>query len=176
MTTSFAPCVVAAVLLGAVVSAGCQHTDRSAASTPSGEVTVEFREMERFTDFDDGPTGYGKTAGDYAAVIKRIVAEEARRRLPVGQELSVTFTNIDLAGDLLPSMKFGLTPVRVIEDHYPAHIDLSFTLTDANGAVLKHGERSLSDRGFEVRMFPGPGSPLNYERELLRDWLRSELG
>ena len=60
------------------------------------------------------------------------------------QRLVVTISDIDMAGAFEPGRRH-LWQVRIIRDVYPPRIDLAFTLTDADGAVVKSGERKLRD-------------------------------
>jgi hypothetical protein len=48
-------------------------------------------------------------------------------------------------------------------------------IKDDAGKVLKEGERRLTDLGFMQRLTIDRQDPLRYEKDLLGDWLRSEL-
>lgn len=131
--------------------------------------------MDKFTDFDDGPGGRPDAAKDHAVVFSAAIRNEAQRYLRAGQSFTVTFTDIDLAGSHLPSMQLGANSVRVVTDHYPPRIELTFTLTDASGAVVKQGSRTLTDRGFNVGSDSLAGGQLQHDVAILRDWVRAEL-
>ncbi|ACB76477.1 DUF3016 domain-containing protein [Opitutus terrae] len=172
-TSSFVRLMGAAVL-GAVALSGCQQFSNQPAADPDS-VQVEFKDMDRFTDFSDEPWGNAIRPEDAAAQFREAVVDEARRHLREGQRLKVVFTDVDLAGDHLPSIRVGATSVRVVKELYPPRIKLTFTLTDANGTVLKQGERNLIDRDFLMRADISIDRSLRYDLHLLRDWLRSEL-
>lgn len=165
--------VAAAAILSTVVFAGCQTSPTAQAR--AGQVVVEFADLEKFTDFGDGPWGPSAALEDHAAAFRDALTDEARRHLREGQTLSVTFRDVDLAGDHLPSMRAGVNSFRVVKDIYPPRIKLTFTLSDASGAVLKQGERTLQDHAFMMRVDISMDRALRYDLRLLRDWVRDEL-
>lgn len=62
----------------------------------------------------------------------------------------------------------------MMRDIYPPRIDLDFTLTDANGKVLRQGSRKLRNLGY-LSSGTGMGSnsdSLRYDKALLDRWLR----
>ena len=61
----------------------------------------------------------------------------------------------------------GRCDVRVMKDTYPPRIDLTFRLVDGDGKELRAGSRKLRDSITDH---------LRYEKALLGDWLRHELG
>jgi hypothetical protein len=66
--------------------------------------------------------------------------------------------------------------VRIVRDLYPPRIDLSFTLTDADGTMIKTGERKLRDLAFMTPMrVTYCNDPLRYEKKLLAEWLDREF-
>lgn len=154
--------------------AACQQLAGDAAK-PAGNVVVEFQAMDKFTDFTDEPWSNALRAEDAAALFREATIKEARRHLTEGQTLKVTFTDVDLAGDDLPSANMGVHAVRIVKTLYPPRIKLTFTLTDATGAVLKQGERSLVDYNFMERADITSDGALRYDLRLLREWVRSEL-
>jgi hypothetical protein len=96
-------------------------------------------------------------------------------RLPDGQTLHVTLTDIDLAGDIEyfhQSYPFGL---RVIRDVDFPRMELSYELRDSNGQVIQSGEDKISDMGFRTPTYASRLNmePLDYEKTLIRDWVRA---
>ena len=90
-------------------------------------------------------------------------------------DLEVTFTNVQRAGTYEPWRGPRFDDVRVIKDIYPPRIDLTFTLTDASGTVIKEGTRELLDQSFLQRGRLNETDPLRFEKRMLDDWLRSEF-
>lgn len=153
----------------------CQQTGGRPANARAGTVTVEFQNPEKFTDFSDEPWGNAVRTEDAVALFREATIDEARRHLQEGQTLHVTFLNVDLAGDHLPSMGRAGNSVRVVKQIYPPRISLSFRLTAADGTVLREGERNLTDHAFMERVDISLDRTLRHELRLLRDWIRDEL-
>lgn len=137
------------------------------------QTQVRFLEPENFTDVRDGwASDFSRDA--YLSEFRDYIADRAENLLAPGQKLSVTFTDIDLAGDFEPWHGPRFNDVRIVKDLYPPRMNLHFQLTDANGAVIKEGSRQLRDLAFLMKRGLSI-DPLRYEKELLDSWLRSEL-
>ena len=94
----------------------------------------------------------------------------ATGRLAEGQKLKVIFTDIDLAGDIPPGRTDN---VRFVQSIYIPRMQLTFELKDAKGTTLRQGERRLIDLDFQSKMtsFMDRNEPLNYDKEMLADWV-----
>lgn len=138
--------------------------------------TVTFQEPDKFTDINDSISGTRKGREYYLSEIQKLVEEQAALLLPAGQKLEMTFTDIDLAGDYLPSMASG-RDVRVIKDIYMPRMKFTYKITDAAGAVVKEGAETISDTNFmnNIGTLVGRGEPLYYDKGLLVNWLRKTL-
>jgi hypothetical protein len=95
-------------------------------------------------------------------------------KLPDGQTLHVTLTDVDLAGDIEyfhHAYPFGL---RVIRDIDFPQMELSYELRDASGAVLKSGDDRIADMNFHFPTYATRlnQQPLDYERALIKQWVR----
>jgi class 3 adenylate cyclase len=163
------------LLLG--LSAGALRSADQAAA-PATRVTVVFDHPEKFTDLKAGDSDEDNERGarDFLPQLKEHLEGEAGRLLGPGQKLTVTFTDIDLAGAYEPWRGPQFSDVRIIKDIYPPRLVLTFVLTGADGKVLKQGPRQLSDMAFLLRITRAfRDDPLRYEKELLDDWLATEL-
>ena len=107
--------------------------------------------------------------------LKRYLEMRAPGLLPAGQKLSVTLTDVDMAGEYEPWQQPGVNDVRIVKDLYPPRIDLEFKVTDAAGAVVKEGKRQLRDLSFMMKLSLRRDDPHRYEKALLDDWLRKDL-
>lgn len=108
---------------------------------------------------------------------RKTLVNSADRVLPSGQHLSITITDVKLAGDFEPWHGPFLDDVRIVKSIYPPRMSLSFTLTDSEGKVLESGERELRDLAFLNRGTSVHASePYRYEKRMLRDWVRREFG
>lgn len=136
---------------------------------------VNFLEPKKFTDVRDSDMGdYERTT--YLDSLRDHLLEQAKHFVPPGQKLSVTFTDIDMAGDFEPWRGPRFSDVRIVKDIYPPRIELSFKLTDAEGNVLKQGKRELRDLAFLMKITMAfRDDPVRHEKALLDDWLRAEF-
>ena len=143
-----------------------------------GRVTVIFSHPEKYTDIRDSQSDFENERGRerYLPAIQEYLEQEAGRRLPAGQKLTVTFSDIDLAGDFEPWHGIQFSDIRIIKDLYVPRLTFTFNITDASGTVLREGERKLVELGFQMRITTGfRDDPLRYEKAMLSDWLRDEL-
>lgn len=159
-------------LLGAGLGlTGCQT--RTPPRDPSA-VTVDFQNPDQFRDVRES-LGGGTDEGALAA-LRTYLQENASTYLQPGQKLHVTFTDIDLAGDFPAGGAGRYDRVRLIRSIYIPRQELTFELTDAAGAVLKQGKRTLMDMNFQAAgMRIGSDQPYFYDKALLEDWLRKEF-
>jgi hypothetical protein len=142
----------------------------------TSRIEVVFQDPEKFADVKDSQMVSERARDGYLEMIKEHLERLAPSFVPEGHKLSVTFTDIDMAGDFEP-WRANASDVRIVRDIYPPRIDLSYTLTDASGAVVKEGKRALRDLAFQMNISPiGQNEPLRYEKRLLEDWLRSDFG
>ena len=85
------------------------------------------------------------------------------------------FTDIDLAGEFEPQRGPNFDRVRIMKNIYAPRFDLEFKLTGADGKVLNEGKRTLRDSYYMDRMIADKSDPLCYDKDILNDWLRSDI-
>jgi hypothetical protein len=136
---------------------------------------VNFFEPNKFTDVRDSYMGdHERTT--YLENIRDHVLERAKHYVPEGHTLSVTFTDIDMAGDFEPWRGPQFDDVRIVKDIYPPRMELAFQLKDAEGNVVKEGRRVLRDLSFLMKInMAFRDDPVRHEKALLDDWLRDEF-
>jgi hypothetical protein len=144
------------------------------AAVAADRVTVVFDHPERFTDLRDRPRGGAPADDPLLAELARFLRREAEPRLAPGQTLAVTVTDVDRAGSAEPHGR-GFDAVRVVREVTPPRIALAFRLSGPDGAVLKSGERRLTDVGFLGRPPEWSSETLRHEKALIADWLAAEL-
>lgn len=149
------------VCAGLVVAGGAAH---------AGTVTVAFVQPEAFSDVRDGDLdtkGNLQTIADYLQWL-------GQKYLPPDQSLQIDVLDIDLAGRLRPTVRWGM--VRVIGNtaDWP-QMRLRYRLESA-GQEVASAEQSLSDMGYvgHLEAFTGWDS-LPYEKRMLRDWFRKQF-
>lgn len=147
---------------------------------PTGNKTiaraeVNFFEPRKFTDVKDSSMGdYERTT--YLDQIRDHLLEQAKYFVPDGHTLTVTFTDIDMAGDFEPWRGPRFDDIRIVKDIYPPRLVLAFQLKDADGKVVKEGKRELRDLAFLMKITMAfRDDPVRHEKGLIDDWLRSEF-
>ncbi|HRJ48604.1 MAG: hypothetical protein RLZZ129_120 [Verrucomicrobiota bacterium] len=147
------------------------------AAETSAQVEVLFAKApDQYADVRDSwsPSEKGQLANLEA--LKQHIEQRAPGHLAAGQKLTVTLTEVDLAGDFEPwRSRQGLDDVRIVKDIYPPRIDLEFKLTDAAGNVVSEGKRELRDLAFMMKLSIDRNDPFRHEKELLNDWLRRDF-
>jgi hypothetical protein len=160
----------AAVLAALVLAwAGCETTAMT--QSPQGHVVVNYDHPEKFTDLKSSADG--GTEPGYLDSLRNFLVTEAGKYLQPDQTLTMTFTDIDMAGEI--GMNVRNSDVRVLKPSYPLRLNFSYTLSDASGKVLKEGKEELVEAFPNVQMGPDRGDPLFHEKTKLADWLRKTL-
>jgi hypothetical protein len=151
-----------ALLMGALVSTG------SAAS--AGSVEVAFVQPQRYADALD--SNLDATANLLA--LAQYLEGLGRKYLPPDQTLRVDVLDVDLAGKLQPTRRWGL--VRVVGGRldWPRMV-VRYRLEE-HGQVVASGEEALTDMGYDLRLGSLPGhESLEADKRMLRDWFRSHF-
>lgn len=159
------------LITGLLLSACTTPVNNGVAAT---DITVDFQHPEKFQDARDSFGG----APDQSALdtLRTAVKESARPHLKAGQKLRVTFTDIDLAGEFEPQAGPSAGHVRFIKAVYTPRQVLTFELTDATGAVLRQGSRTLTDLNYQSNSLRiGSDQPFFYDKVLIQDWVHAEF-
>ncbi|WP_438480799.1 DUF3016 domain-containing protein [Oleiharenicola lentus] len=163
------------LLAAGLFFAGCQSTPKVDNGVVAGDITVNFEQPDKFTDAADN---LGGSTSDYVlSSLSDHLKQVAPAYLKAGQKLSVTFNDIDLAGDIPPNMRAAGQDIRVIRPIFSPRQVIKFKLTDASGAVVKEGNRTLSNLNFQADAINprSQSEPFFYDKQLLTDWLRNEF-
>lgn len=150
----------------------------AAPAPAASRVTVVFDHPEKYTDLKDSWSDSENERGRdrYLPPLREYLEQTLANRLPAGQQLTMTFTDIDLAGDFEPWRGIQFEDVRIIKDIYAPRMNFTFKVTDAGGAVVKSGERKLLDLGFMFNITPAfRDDPLRYEKAMLDSWFSQEI-
>jgi len=160
----------------AAVLATAASVFAAAPAAVNTRVEVLFDHPEKFTDVKDSFMGTDKGRDSYLALFKEYLEQRAPRYLADGQTLTITFTDIDLAGDFEPQRGPNFSDVRIVKDIYPPRLKFSYKVVDASGAVVKEGQEKLVDLSFQMTSSPiDQQDPLHYEKSMLNDWLHSQF-
>lgn len=165
------------LILGALVGLAAINP-ALAAEAPAktaARVEVTFSSPDKFSDVRDTYTASDQGRDGILGQIRDYLVRRADRYLSPGQKLSVTFTDIDLAGDFEPWRGSESMDIRIVKDVYPPKMDLEFKLTGADGAVLREGKRQLRDLAFMLKLSINRNDMLHFEKDLLDDWLKEDF-
>ena len=143
-----------------------------------GSVQVAWNDPTEFSEIRLSGNRSEAARGTWVIDLASHLAERANAHLADGQTLSLTLTDIDLAGDYEPWHGPQMRDVRMLRDIYPPRIRLDFTLRDASGQVIAEGNRELRDLGYlhGLRIPTNNNDSLRYEKKLIDRWLVQEFG
>lgn len=106
--------------------------------------------------------------------------QKLAERLPDGQTLTMTVTNLDLAGQVWPASFVGLgmsgSDVRVVKSIDIPRMTFSYQLKDKQGVEIQQADVDLKDMAFmdrANRMFSSEN--LRYEKNMLKNWFEDEF-
>jgi hypothetical protein len=136
-------------------------------------VQVEYLQPDLFADVGNQRFSDERMRAAYLGELRRHVAQRASKLLATGELLSVSITEVDMAGEF---ESWRPPPgARIVMDIYPPRIDLTFRLAGGDGKLIREGERKLRDPAFLLGANDYPDDPLRYEKALIDRWLELEL-
>jgi hypothetical protein len=99
------------------LAAGALYASDSKAAT--SRINVVFDHPENFSDVKDRALPTEKGRDEILSNIRNFIVDRADRILPAGDALTITFTDIDLAGDFEPQRGARWDDVRIVKSIYP---------------------------------------------------------
>lgn len=146
------------------------------ATAMAGEAKMSLLNPDKFTDIDPGN---GTDKSFRKGLERAFTAELAKsaKTLPADQTLEVTFTDIDLAGEVDPVEVQGGYRMRLVKDIYFPRLEFDYRVLDASGAVVSEQKGVVLK---DMSYLSGPrGSTTSasfyYETRMLRDWFNKTL-
>jgi hypothetical protein len=169
--------ILPALLLVSLVGLATSCTNMDTGGGGGGTVEVNFQSPEQFTDMGRNYSTLRGADEGYLSEFREYIERRGAGRIPAGYTLSVTITDVDMAGQFEPERGAQFTDIRMIKTIYPPRINLNYRLTDQNGAVVSEGERQLRNQSFEWTVSPvDQQDPLRYEKELIDTFIRDVAG
>lgn len=161
-----APALLLMLVAGTAIAA--DPAAPPAAAPPAGNTTVSFKKPDKFTDA--GTEGIGsRTSPRVLDALKAHLEQLGAKKLPAGETLQITITDIDLAGRFDPQPG-GNDRVRIMRDVDWPRIDLHYTLQQ-DGRTLADADASLSDMNYLASSsLRRSTDPLRYEKDMLDAW------
>ncbi|MBW0001035.1 MAG: DUF3016 domain-containing protein [Verrucomicrobia bacterium] len=135
---------------------------------------LNYIRPERFTDFRMQGRPESESVRIFSYYVSPPLSRELERRLP-GARLTLTFTDIDLAGRYEPWRGPHFLYIRFYRDSTPLRLDFQYTLTSLRGAVLASGAARVYEAYYQY-FDMGTRTELNtnpayYETNALQRWL-----
>ena len=143
----------------------------AAGAASAGGVSVKYQDPDKFSDVPFWEQ-------DRDQVLKELTThfESLARQLPANQQLSITVTDIDLAGRVEPRRR-SLHDLRILRGgaDWPT-MELQYTLQQ-DGKVLASGSDRLSNMMYldGLNRYAG-GDSLRYEKPMVDDWFKKTFG
>lgn len=162
---------------GAVARTADVTDPKAPRSVPAqGAVEVSWTDPAQFSDLRHSGNRWEAKRGNWVQELAQYLQKRANQRLPSGEKLDVTITDIRRAGQYEPWRGANFASTRIVREIYPPRIELNFTLSAANGEVVAQGARKLTDLDFMRNASAvGASDPLRYEKRLIDDWLNKEF-
>ncbi|MGH7995302.1 MAG: DUF3016 domain-containing protein [Opitutaceae bacterium] len=137
----------------------------------SPKLEIVFQHPSKFSDIRDQyqPTDSGEL--NILDELHRALVRDANYDVPNGDRMTMTFTDIKLAGDFEPERGPNWGNVRIIRSVYVPYFNFTYRLMDGSGRVLRHGTVHLTDLNFQDRVMLNTSDPLRYEKDILRGWM-----
>jgi hypothetical protein len=129
---------------------------------------VSFIDTEKMTDV---PRFASEREAMEAAFREHL--ETLAAKLPAGQDLTVEFLDIDLAGDVFP--RVPVRDIRVLKGQadWP-HMHLRYSL-EQDGKVLRSGDQKIADPNYLMGSSRHQQELYGHEKQMLDDWFRKEF-
>ncbi len=147
----------------------------SAAANPAPRTEVIFDHPEKFTDVKDSYVPSDKGRDAILETLRRYLVHRTDPMIPEGDKLTITFTDIDLAGEYEPWRGAQYDDVRIVKAIYPPAFKFTYSVTDASGKVIREGSENIRDMNFQMRLTIDASDPLRYEKDILDEWARGKL-
>jgi hypothetical protein len=147
----------------------------TAFSAEPGNVRIQFVQPEKFSDFRIQGRQENVSAGLFRDQVSSYLAPLVAGRFP-GDKLTLTFTDIDLAGRIDPSKTRRLSDIRIDRNiASPLRLYFDYTLTNSSGKILASGSKSLVDADYLYRYTyysdQAKSATLFYEKATLSRWI-----
>jgi hypothetical protein len=183
MNKTFASAAVLLVALAAATAADARvrtvtdpQAPRALASNVDSPVKVSWTDPAQFTDIRYSRNRWEAERGNWVGDLAGYFQKALSKRLPPGQQMQITITDIKRAGDYEPWHGPRFDDVRIVKDIYPPRMSFNWVRTDASGQVIDQGEKKLVDTAFLMgNVSINDSDPLRYEKRMIDDWVRREL-
>ncbi|QSX33327.1 DUF3016 domain-containing protein [Shewanella avicenniae] len=168
------------LLIAGLFFAGLTTTataDEAAANniTEAGVVKIEWQAPEKYRDVRSATENRAVYRQRVFEALTKSLDKNASKLLKSGEKLELVVTDLDLAGDVLPT--FGaatVNEIRVVKQIYPPRISFSYRVLEGEQVIMV-GSENLRDMGFMDHTSMNDSDSLRYEKAMLEAWLRKTV-
>jgi len=158
--------VVAALFSGIMMASGAQ----------AGQAKMTWENPDKFTDIRPGMG----TDRSYRKGLERALNGALKKMaadLPADQTFEITFTDIDLAGEIDPVELPGAHQLRLLKDPYFPRLVFDYRIVDAAGKLVAEQKGvDLKDMSYLRGNNAGSSSSdFYYETRMLKHWFNATL-
>ena len=158
--------VVATVFLGITLAEGAQ----------AGQAKMTWENPDKFTDIRPG-MGTDKSYRKGLERALNVALKKMAADLPADQTLEITFTDIDLAGEIDPVELPGANQLRLLKDAYYPRLVFNYRIVDRTGKLVAEQKGvDLKDMSYLRGNNAGSSSSdFYYETRMLKNWFNATL-
>lgn len=137
----------------------------------------KFEDVDRFRDFSLQGMQPKRTQPVFEKEVIRALEPAVKKSLAEGQVLEITFTDIDMAGEIQPWRNRNNADIRYVESIYPPRLSFNYALRDAEGTLIDEGSAKVTDLAYTMdASFVRSNESFAYETRLLERWIRRNFG
>ncbi len=148
----------------------CAGLVLASAPAAAGTVNVVFVHPETYTDAREWEE---RDSSANLQALSDYLQWLGKKYLPADQNLQVDVLNVDLAGKLRSSARWGMVRVVGKPLDWP-QMELRYRL-ESDGKVLDSAQESISDMAYDQHLGFAGGEALSPEKHMLKDWFRSRF-
>ncbi len=139
----------------------------------AGEVKLTWGNLDQFTDVQEGRDSRDRFRENLMREFADIFNAQAKK-LPDGYVMNVDITDLDLAGDIRPSM--SSSQIRIMTAIYWPRMSFTYELRNEKAEVIANGKEELRDMDYLNRArFPSGVTHFEFEERMVQDWFRRQL-
>lgn len=155
---------------------------------PQHTATVSFTNASSYSDFGSADYGPQQGQAELQQVLRKTISQLADDYLPAEQSLQIEFTDIDMAGRLVPGHQTANMPgrsipfnnpdtwQRIVDRDEPPMLQFNYSLSMDTDDALKMQQVKLHDYAFlstiRTRQRQHVHTELAFETMMLKDWFR----
>lgn len=145
--------------------------------TQDGPVTVVWQNPDEFRDVEASSGIQERYENHVFATLGKQFQKRLSGLLKDGEQLTITVTDLDLAGDVRPSFGASASDIRIVKSVYPPMIEFQWALLDQNKQLLDSGEVKIKDLNFEnaSSSLRYQNDALHYELSMIERWSKRDL-